>query len=169
MNLLLTTAYTCSLHLHSLTVFVSPAQFSSSVLLPSHIESHRATNIMNTFPAEKGPTAQEIRTWGHEKLLEWIQGKLSVPLAPEDKEEFLRAKINGNIFLKHADDPDFFEKKCKLPVGPSECLADLAEEIIGRKSKCCLSTLRILRPQPAKQRHRGQRTSRACGAVRHRL
>jgi Predicted AAA-ATPase len=46
--------------------------------------------------------------------------------------------------LDHADDLKFFQEGCKLPIGPSDGLAKLASEVIGKetidtKSKSCLS------------------------------
>jgi hypothetical protein len=91
---------------------------------------------MNTVPAEKEPAAKEIRIWGTEKLLEWIQKMLSVPLDSEDEEAFRRAKISGNVFLEGAGNRTFFED-AKLSFRFSVELAILAGKIIGRKSKCC--------------------------------
>ena len=87
--------------------------------------------------ATNKPTVEEIRCWNRGQLLDWIQQNLIEPLDDEDKELFLKAKINGKVFLNHAGDERFFRKRCKLPPGISDSLASLASKVIGTKSKSC--------------------------------
>src|SRR2546429_9871906 len=95
---------------------------------------------MSTFPglrsqaksAVNEPTIREIRSLDEGQLLQWIQQKLPKPLKAKDVEMFLMAEIDGNVFLRHAGDLDFF-MKAGLTLGVSDYLAELAN--IGRKSK----------------------------------
>jgi hypothetical protein len=57
-------------------------------------------------------------------------------------------EINGDVFLNHAGDFNFFDR-AGFPYGVSDQLARLAKEIMGGKSKCCRSTSYTLRRQPA--------------------
>jgi len=63
---------------------------------------------------------------------------LPVPLDSEDKELFLKAKIDGNAFLGVASNLDFFNVRVGLAPGVSQNLAQLAKDTMGRKSKFCL-------------------------------
>jgi hypothetical protein len=56
-------------------------------------------------------------------------------------EEFKAAFIDGDIFVDHAGDVEFFENKCKLPIGISERLAKLAREVTGGKNASIKSKL----------------------------
>ena len=58
---------------------------------------------------------------------------MPVPLDNEDKELFLKAKIDGNA-LGVAGDRDFF-RSAGLAPGVSQNLAQLAKDTMGRKSK----------------------------------
>jgi hypothetical protein len=89
------------------------------------------------MPATNELTIDKVNSWNANQLLEWIQQNLTSPLDKEDKRLFLKAKINGEVFLSHAGDIDWFENKCKMPVGTSESLANLAGKITGRKGKHC--------------------------------
>jgi hypothetical protein len=89
-------------------------------------------------------TIEGIRSWDKNKLLLWIQQKLSAPLEPKDIETFLDAAINGSVFLRGADKKEFFQR-AGLSFGASFELAELARKTIGSKSKCCRSTLYTLR------------------------
>ena len=88
--------------------------------------------------ATNEPTTDEIGKWKNDKLLEWIQQNLTNPLDDEDKEAFFKSKIDGDLFLKGANNGGYFQR-ASLSFGASEKLAELAGKIIGRKSKsCCL-------------------------------
>ena len=78
---------------------------------------------------------QEIRGFGDDELLQWIQQKEPKLIRGENIQKFKEAAITGRSFLNHAGDVDFFERKCRLPPVLSDDLADLASEIIGKKSK----------------------------------
>lgn len=84
--------------------------------------------------SEHKPTTKEIKEWDKNELLEWIQQQRPKPLDGDILEKFKAADIPGKIFLKHAGDAEFFEKKCNLSIGPSEILADLAAEIVGMEA-----------------------------------
>ena len=77
------------------------------------------------------PTTEEIKQWDEDELLGWIQQKRPKLLKGDDFKKLKDARIDGTTFLKHAGDVGFFENKCKLPIGTSERLADLAGEIAG--------------------------------------
>ena len=84
--------------------------------------------------AANEPTIEEIGLWDEEKLLQWIQWKLPIPLKNKDAEKFLNAEIDGQVFSKHVGDRDFFIS-AGFSIGVSDKLAELAKETIGRKSK----------------------------------
>jgi hypothetical protein len=85
-----------------------------------------------TGPAANKPTIGEIRTWKTDKLLEWMQQRLSVPLMPADSGKFLDARIEGEAFLSHAGDRDFFIS-AGFSFGISEKLAELSRKTISKK------------------------------------
>ena len=87
--------------------------------------------------ATNEPTMQEIRSWDEDKLLKWIQQKLSTPLVPTDSETISKAVISGSVFLRGADDKNFFQD-AGLSFGASFELAELAEKTLSRKSKYSL-------------------------------
>ena len=87
---------------------------------------------MDTFPVK--PTSEEVKEWNKDKLLRWIQLKQPGLLEGDNLEKFRTAFIRGRVFVKHAGNVNFFEKKCKLPIGISDELADLAKEIVGRQT-----------------------------------
>jgi hypothetical protein len=84
--------------------------------------------------AANEPTIEDIRSWDKNKLLLWIQRKLSSPLELTDAEKFLNAGIDGTVFFGGADDKKFFEG-AGLSFGASFKLAELVEKTLGRKSK----------------------------------
>ena len=101
--------------------------------------NHKQNENSQSGQVTKEYTIQEIKSWNRNRLVDWIQQNLTEPLDDEDKELFLKAKITGNIFLNYAGNIDFYEQRCKLPPGTSAGLADLASEIVSKKSKyCCL-------------------------------
>jgi hypothetical protein len=86
------------------------------------------------------PTTEEMANWDEDKLLQWIQQKVPRVLDDKNLEKFKEACIPGKVFLMYAGNEEFFEKKCKLPVGTSSDLADLGEEVkMSKKSKHYLS------------------------------
>jgi hypothetical protein len=77
------------------------------------------------------PTVEEIYELDADELLEWIQQKLPKMLKGNTLEKFKAASIRGRVFVKYGCDAGFFKNECKLPIGTSERLADLAGEIAG--------------------------------------
>jgi hypothetical protein len=77
------------------------------------------------------PTIEEIRKWNEDELLMQIQQKRPGLLRDGNLEKFREAFLNGDNFMDHANDVDFFEIKCHLPIGVSETLAWLAMEMAG--------------------------------------
>ena len=88
--------------------------------------------VMNKTP---NPTMEEVKEWDNDQLLNWIQEVQPKLLRGQNIENFKAAEIPGDVFLRKAGDVLFFENKCHLPVGPSEQLAYLAEEIAGAAIK----------------------------------
>ena len=82
-------------------------------------------------PATNEPTVEKIRSLDRNNLLEWI--KESISLDSEDEVKFSNAKINGKVFLNHAGDIEFF-KGAHLPIGVCDELAELASEVMGKKT-----------------------------------
>jgi hypothetical protein len=77
--------------------------------------------------AANEPTTDEIRSWDKNKLLLWIQKKLSTPLELTDEMTVLKAVINGSVFLQGAGDKEFFQS-AGFSFGASVELAKLAKE-----------------------------------------
>ena len=95
-------------------------------------------------PGTNEPMIKKIREMDNEELLTWIQQEEPKLLRGEDLENFKKAHINGEVFLDLAGDWKFFKEDCNLPTGPSDELAKLASEVIGKeaigmKSKSYLS------------------------------
>ena len=82
--------------------------------------------VMNKTP---NPTMEEVKEWDNDQLLNWIQEFRPKLLRGQNIENFKAAEISGRLFLKKAGDVQYFKNECHLPVGPSEDLADLAEEM----------------------------------------
>ena len=82
-------------------------------------------------PVTNEPT---IRKMGYEALLTWIQQVKPTLLSGEDLENFKKEHINGDVFLGHASDRKFFKEECNLPAGPSDGLAKLASDVIGKET-----------------------------------
>jgi hypothetical protein len=80
------------------------------------------------------PTIEEVNNWDAEELLEWIKRHRPKLLNGVKVEEFEAKIISGDVFLHHAGDVEFFEKKCNLPIGASERFAYLASEVIGKQN-----------------------------------
>jgi hypothetical protein len=85
-------------------------------------------------PVTNEPTIENIREKGYEALLEWIQQVKPTLLSGEDLENFKKEHITGDVFLDHASDRKFFKEECNLPAGPSDGLAKLASEVIGKET-----------------------------------
>jgi len=77
---------------------------------------------------------EEIKKLNPSGLLDLIDEKRPGLLKDDKCKNFEAAFINGDIFVDHAGDVEFFENKCKLPIGISESLAKLAMEITGRET-----------------------------------
>jgi len=75
---------------------------------------------------------EEIEEWNEDDLLKWIHQERPGLLKDGNLEKFSNAFIRGRVFVKHGCDAGFFKNECKLPVGISYELADLAMEIVGR-------------------------------------
>jgi hypothetical protein len=82
------------------------------------------------------PSGEEIKTWSAHALVEWLQTDLKPLLSSKDEGTIRTARIAGRAFLLGAGKSDLFTR-AGLPFGPSEVLADVAEEIVGKKSKYC--------------------------------
>ena len=78
---------------------------------------------------------EEMRHFGNDRLLKWIRQKEPDLISGDDIEKFKAKRITGRAFLNHAGDKKFFQVYCELPPVLSDDLADLASEIVGRKSK----------------------------------
>ena len=103
---------------------------------PDPKQTDRSSQVGQAEPTINEPTVQEIRSWDEDKLLEWIQQKLSRPLNPNDKEKFLKAGIDGVVFLASAGSEDFYTRpSIGLSFGASFQLAELARNTISKKSK----------------------------------
>jgi hypothetical protein len=90
-----------------------------------------STNYPSSFTEQ--PAVDKVKRWSRAELLEWIKEQR---LLEDDELEKLRAAgISGKFFLTLAGKPEFFEEKCRLPVGPSGELSNLAEEITGKQGK----------------------------------
>jgi hypothetical protein len=74
------------------------------------------------------PTVQEMTTWDEAALLQWIQQKRPKLLKREYLDKFTAAGFLGETFLRRAGDVDFF-MKAGLPLGVSEVLANLGDEV----------------------------------------
>jgi hypothetical protein len=105
--------------------------------------------------AANEPTKEEIRGWDENEVVQWIQPKLS--LKPKDVRKFIKAEINGRVFLRRAGDTNFF-KEVGFSFGVSDDLAELAAETTGKKSTP-LYIMDIIQTTSL-QCHREQRTSR---------
>jgi len=90
---------------------------------------------MDTSPAENEPTAEEIESLDEEKLFEWIQKNLPSLREAGNSDQFLKSGIDGDVFLMGAGDEDFF-MSAGLAFRPSIELAELAQNVIRKKSKC---------------------------------
>ena len=101
---------------------------------PDPKQTDRSSQVGQAEPTINEPTVQEIRSWDEDKLLEWIQQKLSRPLKPDNKEKFLNAEIDGEVFLNHGGDWEFF-MRVGFSYGVSDKLSELARNTISKKSK----------------------------------
>ena len=83
------------------------------------------------------PTAEEVKQWNVDKLINWLQGQ-EPKVLPDDKvENFKKTNFAGRAFLAKAGNAEFFEEKLGLLMGDSVAVAELALEITtaGIKSK----------------------------------
>jgi hypothetical protein len=95
------------------------------------------------------PSIKEVEKLDIEELLKWIKQRKPKLLNEENAQKFKNAYINGPVFLRHADDIDFFEKRCGLPPRVSDSLAYWVAEITGVKCKflLCTSSRRLIMSQ----------------------
>ena len=101
---------------------------------PDPKQTDRSSQVGQAEPTINEPTVQEIRSWNEDKLLEWIQQKLSRPLKPEDGKKLLDAGTDGEVFLECAGSGEFF-REAGLSLGASHKLTKLARNTISKKSK----------------------------------
>ena len=73
--------------------------------------------------------------WNVDDLLGWIDEKRPHMLEDDDRENLRLARISGEVFLTFAGNIEFFENKCKLPVGIAVVLANLSRELAKVDSK----------------------------------
>ena len=64
-------------------------------------------------------------------VLDWVQGKLKVPLSENNAQKFLNAEITGNAFLEGGRDRSIF-REAGLTVGASVDLSTLAKTVEGK-------------------------------------
>jgi hypothetical protein len=76
------------------------------------------------------PTTEEVMGWDEDALFDWILQNEPRLVKDDRAEIFKKAAITGGIFVKYADNRDFF-KECGLPMGVSDRLAELASELAG--------------------------------------
>jgi hypothetical protein len=96
---------------------------------------------MGSFPehspkqaSQAEPTIGEIKWWDEDKLVKWIQQKRPNLLTGEDVKKLKTGRISGLAFLLAVDHKvESFENGCKLRIGASLELTNLAREIIGEK------------------------------------
>ena len=117
---------------------------------PTHKQDESSSQPVQAMSATDEPTIQMIESWNTNQLLDWIQQNLILPLDNEDKELFLKAKIDGEAFLGVAGNLDFFNVRVGLAPGVSQKLAQLAKDTMGRKSKW----FRLHHTRYADKRHR---------------
>jgi hypothetical protein len=76
--------------------------------------------------------AEKINEFDGEELLKWILEDHKKTFKDDEQvEKFRAADIDGATFLEHADQVEYFQKNCDLPIGPCERLARLARTIMG--------------------------------------
>ena len=75
------------------------------------------------------PTAEQIKSWDVDQLLDWIKQKLPNQLNDDAIEKFKEMGISGRAFLRLADKVEVFQETLKLNFGLSLALADLTREI----------------------------------------
>jgi hypothetical protein len=120
--------YVCPSFLSKMFSFcLLPSWFSPSEP-PNPADNSRGTSIAMSSIM---PTQEEVKSWGKNKLFEFIKGRPQLIEDDDDLENFKAAKISGKLFLDLAGDLQFFKNECHLPVGPSKELANLASEIKG--------------------------------------
>ena len=78
------------------------------------------------------PTIETIKDWNAKELLEWIQQNRPKLLEGDILEKFKADDISGDVFVDLAGDVEFFKNICKLPVGTSMRLANLAREMVQK-------------------------------------
>jgi hypothetical protein len=107
---------------------------------PNPGQSELSSQSSQAMPATNELTIDKVRSWKTIHLLDWIQQNLTNPLDDEDKEAFFKSKINGSVFLKGADNEDFF-LNADLSFGASVGLAELAGKLVKSKYRPLHHTL----------------------------
>jgi hypothetical protein len=80
------------------------------------------------------PTAEDIKDWDEDKMLEWIKEKRGKVLNNDKLEKLKNAEITGEVFLNYAGDENSFQSQCKLPLSISVMLANLSRPYVGWKT-----------------------------------
>ncbi|KIX01152.1 uncharacterized protein Z518_08877 [Rhinocladiella mackenziei CBS 650.93] len=84
---------------------------------------------------KRTPTIQEMESWNHEQLLEWIkQTQPNIFRNDKNTLTFEAAEIDGSVFLGNAKNLDFFEQT-HLPLGVCWKLTSLAGEVSKQKDQ----------------------------------
>ena len=106
-------------------------------------QSQLGSQSSREMPATNELTIDDVKGWNTNKLLEWIQQQLSIPLKPKDEKKFLDADIDGEAFLGLASNRESF-RSVGLSLGASQKLAQLAKKLaelvndpIYKKCKDC--------------------------------
>jgi hypothetical protein len=97
---------------------------------PNPKQDELSSQSSQAMPATNKLTIDEIKSWKRNHLFDWIQLNLTKPLDDDEKELFLKAKVNGQAFLGLAGDVDFFEKHIHLVLGVAKNLAQLAKNLV---------------------------------------
>src|SRR5947209_362754 len=100
---------------------------SASEQNPTQNEPGPPVNLANSAANEL--TTKEIESWDEEKLLQWIDDELPRPLKPEDRDCFIKAEIDGYVFVHHGSNRNTYTE-AGLSAGISYKLADLAMKTI---------------------------------------
>lgn len=107
----------------------------------THVEHTRRTHTRRvlavmapTLGSQAKPTIEEVKNWGADKLLEWIQQNQPNLLEGDNRQKFEAEYITGNVFLNLASDMVSFKSISNLPSGVIMGLANLAKEIMQREA-----------------------------------
>jgi hypothetical protein len=98
------------------------------VAMTASFESKSEETELSIQDLPKVPTVKEMEAWDNAALLKWIQQKKPNLLRREYLDKFRAAEFLGETFLRRAGNVDFF-MKAGLPLGVSEVLANLGDEV----------------------------------------